>query len=241
MEVDYNGKKIPLTLCEPPKIEDAINSCLIPNWLASLDKSMEVEKIEIQSIDKSPTGEVTQIKFKSKTMRGGVEIPGIVLLRGHNISLLVLFEDEVTHDKYTVLTSSPCIPIGFLMLELPLGFIDESGNLNGEMVNLIKEKCELDIKGEELIDMTMLAYGNSAPGVFMGCGLSDQYINFLLFPKVMSHDKIVEMQKNLLGNCVNDQLELKLVKFEELWNIACDSKVLTAFLLFQKLSEENKI
>lgn len=241
MSIEFRGENIPVTLAPQPSIEDAMSSELIPKWLDSMDPSLDVQKIELQSVDKFSSGRVGFIKFKSTTIKNGVEVPGIVVLRGPAVSLFLIIEDEETHEKYTVLTRQPRVPTGLLMLELPAGMVDGNGNLKGVAIRELEEECGLVAKEKDLVDLTQLAFGDSAPGVYTECGLGDEYLRMFLWQTSMSHDKIVEINGRLGGVSEHEQIILKIIKLEDLWNMTPDCKALTSLYLYKKLKAQGKL
>ncbi|RMZ75822.1 hypothetical protein DV737_g5124, partial [Chaetothyriales sp. CBS 132003] len=113
-------------------------------------------------------------------------LPGGVFMRGGSVAMLIIitptdddgsggrdehsaqsttttssktissYESEA--DEYVVLTIQPRIPTGSLaFVELPAGMIDDAGSFAGAAAKEIKEETGMDIKEDELIDLTKLA------------------------------------------------------------------------------------
>ena len=241
MFIEFRDKQIPVTVSNPPLLKDALESELLTNWLESLDPSFDLKAIELQSVDKFSSGRVGFIKFKSTIIRNGVEIPGIVILRGASVSLLLEITDDETNDKYTILVKQPRVPIGTTSIELPAGMVDGSGNLKGVAIRELEEECGIIAKSDELIDLTYLAYGDSHPGIYFSCGLCDEYIKIFLWRTKMPHEAIQKIEGTLGGKNEREQIVLKLVKFDEAYKITNDPQLLCAFELYNCLKHNGKL
>lgn len=241
MTVEFHGKQIPVTVAAPCDAEVAINTPLFKGWLADLDPSFDLKSIEIQSVDKFSTGRVGFIKFVSHVERNGVKIPGIVVLRGQAVAMLMHITDEQTGEEYSILTEQPRVPIGKLSLEIPAGMTDGCGNLKGVAVKELEEECGLTAKTEDLIDLLDLAMGDKFPGVYMSGGLCDESIRLYLWNVTMPHEKIVELEGRLGGEDDHEQIRLRIVKFNDLWKTAPDAKALSSLALYHHLKAEGKI
>lgn len=241
MFVEHNGKKVPVTVAKQPSLDGVLEHELFQNWLSGLDPSMDCQKIELQSVDRFSSGRIGFIKFKSTTIREGVAIPGICLLRGPAVSLLPEIIDEETNERWTVLTCQPRVPTGKIQLELPAGMVDEHGTLRGTAIRELQEECGLTAKPEELIDLTALAYGEDSPGIFTTMGLCDETMRMFLWRTKMPHDRIQELNGKLTGESAREQITLKILKFDDLWKSVPDSMTLCSLTLYENLVREGKL
>ena len=241
MFVEFRGKKVPVKISDPPLWEDVKNSDLITNWLNSLDESFDLQKIELQSVDKFSSGRIGFIKLKSTILRNGYEIPGIVLLRGAAVALLLDITDTSTNTKYTILERQPRVPLGTISTEIPAGMVDGNGNLRGVAIRELEEECGLVAKTEDLVDLTDLAYGKEHPGVYFSCGLCDEYLKLFYWKTRMSHDDIMRIEGRLGGKDQREQIVLKLVKMEDAPLICSDPKLLCALELVNNLKAAGKL
>jgi ADP-sugar diphosphatase len=211
------------------------------DWLSSLDSSLDLQAIELQSVDRFSTGRVGFIKFKSTTVRNGVPIPGICLLRGAAVALLLEIADSETGDLWTVLTRQPRVPTGKIMLEIPAGMVDGSGNLRGVAMKELEEECGLVAQPEELIDLTELAFNGKAPGIFTSEGLCDEILRVFLWRTVMTHENVLALNDKIGGESPHEQITLQLVKFGDLWKVTSDAKALSGLALYDGLKAEGRI
>ncbi|OHS98774.1 hydrolase, NUDIX family protein [Tritrichomonas foetus] len=239
--IEFRGKCIPVTVAAPPDAELAIGTDLVKNWLAGLDDSLEVKSLEIQSVDKFGSSRVGFVKIKAHVERNGTSIPGIVLLRGSAVAMLLIITDEQTNEQFTILTKQPRVPTGRILLELPAGMSDGEGNLKGVAIKELEEECGIKVDASELIDLTELTYDQSANGVFTSGGLLDEYIKLFACKKTMKHEEILALEGKLGGESPHEQIILKIVKLEDVWKLSPDAKTLSALYLYQRLKDEGKL
>lgn len=241
MSLQFRGNTIPVTAATTPDIEVALMTDLVKNWTNSLDPSLDLKKVEVQSVDKFGNGRVGFVKISTHTERNGIKIPGICMLRGGAVGMLLEITDEQTGEKYSVLTSQPRVPTGKILLEIPAGMIDGSGNLKGVAIKELEEECDLVTKESDLIDLTQKAYGDSFPGVYTSPGLLDEFLRLFLWRTTMPHEKILALNEKLGGEDAHEQIVLKIVKYSDVWKYTADTKSLTALHLAQVLSANGQI
>jgi ADP-sugar diphosphatase len=239
--IEFRGKEIPVTVSETVDAEVAMNSDLFKTWLSNLDPSFDLKAIEFQSIDRFSTGRVGFIKFISTVERNGIKIPGIVLLRGSAVAVLLIIRDESTGEEWTILTEQPRVPACKLLLEIPAGMTDNNGNLKGVALRELEEECGLVAKPEDLIDLTELAYGGSQPGVYMSAGLCDETLRLFLWKLSMSHERLLELEGKLTGEDAHEQIVLRLVRFGDVWKTGGDGKALASLALYHYLKEAGRL
>ena len=235
------NKEIPVSVAAAPDASVALGTDLVQNWAKSLDPSYDVQKLEVQSVDRFGSSRIGFVKFSTYTERNGVKIPGICLLRGGAVALLLEITDEQTGEKYSVLTKQPRLPTGRILCELPAGMADGSGNLKGVAIKELEEECGLVAKPEDLIDLTEKAYGDQFPGIYTSPGLLDEFLRLFLWKTKMPHDQILSLNNKLGGENEHEQIVLKLVKYEDIWKYAPDAKTLSALHLARVLEAQGAI
>jgi ADP-sugar diphosphatase len=240
LTIDFRGKQVSVTVAPPPDLDEPLSHPLMSAWLTSLDASMDLQALELQSVDRFSSGAIGFIKFKSTTLRNGVAIPGIVVLRGGAVAVLAEITDTDTGDVWTVLTRQPRVATGRIQLEIPAGMADGSGNLRGVAITELREECGLVVEPEELLDLTQLAYGDG-PGVYTACGLFDETMRIYLWRKRLPHEKVAELEGRIGGVDAHEQITLCLVRFDDLWRMTSDGKALSALALRKALKDEGRL
>jgi len=155
-----------------------------------------------------------------------------------------------------VLTVQPRIAIGSLSFaELPAGMLDD-GTMTGTAANEIKEECGIDVREDELINMSELALGAQpltendraakgllGNGFYPSVGACDEHIPVFLCRKTVSREELKGWQGRLTGlRSEGEKITLKIVPWKDVWREAGrDSKALVATLLYEKLKAEKLI
>ncbi|OHS94759.1 hydrolase, NUDIX family protein [Tritrichomonas foetus] len=237
----FRGKSIPVTTAEAPDADVALGTDLLKNWLDSLDESMDLKSIEIQSVDRFRSSRIGFVKIKANIERNGVQIPGIVQLRGSAVAMLLVLTDEQTNEQYTILTHQPRVPTGRILFELPAGMTDGEGNLRGVAIRELEEECGIKVSSDELIDLTELTYDGKAQGIFTSPGLLDEFLRIFACKKKMHHEEIRALEGKLGGNSPHEQIVLKIVKLSDVWKFTSDVMALSALYLYQQLQNEGKV
>lgn len=168
--------------------------------------------------------------------------------------MVVLQPDDLpagsNEQKYVLLTVQPRIAAaGLQFLELPAGMVDD-GTFAGSAASEIKEELGMDIKEDELINLTELVIPENAPGgeetpraMFPSAGGCDEYIPLFLCEKRIPREQLKEWTGKLTGlRDEGEKITLKLVQLEDLWREgARDAKALGAWSLYEGLQRSGKL
>lgn len=185
----------------------------------------------------------------------GERLPGAIFLRGASVGMMVVLQPDdlpagSNEQKHVLLTVQPRIAAaGLQFLELPAGMVDD-GTFAGSAANEIKEELGMDIKEDELINMTELAIPESKSGeedtpraMFPSAGGCDEYIPLFLCERRIPREQLKEWTGKLTGlRDEGEKITLKLVRLEDLWwEGARDAKALGAWSLFEGLKRGGKL
>ncbi|KAL7555713.1 hypothetical protein ACA910_009353 [Epithemia clementina (nom. ined.)] len=155
-------------------------------------QELQVHSVELQSIDMFGPRRVGFVKIKSHVTLTTLEeeakdnsfdnqdavvwkeihrehddkaLPGICLLRGSAVTILVALFCQEDNQAYSLLVEQPRVPIGQVAcLELPAGMVDdETVTVSGIALQELQEECgiPIDPRSDHLIDLTALAFGHA--------------------------------------------------------------------------------
>ncbi|GKT27738.1 hypothetical protein ADUPG1_013996 [Aduncisulcus paluster] len=179
------------------------------------------------------------MKLKSKiySKRADKYVPGIVMLRGGAVAVLVVIEDKNDGTLYSVLTRQARVPIGAVDFpEIPAGMLDGSGNFKSVACKELEEEMGLVITADKLIDMTEMMYGDAFPGMYPSVGLCDEFIRLYFTKHSLSHEKIMELQGQVHGEeGTHEHIWLEVVPLKDIVKLTSDAKTLSAVILMQQL------
>jgi ADP-sugar diphosphatase len=207
--ITIGNQSVPVKGCSENEFSKVAEFQPFKDWIKAFNKQqaafhdeMDVNSIEIQSIDYFKSEKIGFVKLKSEVVfkETGKSAPGIVFMvnltryqdwclklimrllyiekqRGGAVSMLLILKSPGNKDKI-ILTLQPRVPVPDLAFpELPAGMLDGSGNFVGTAAKEIEEETGLKIKEEELIDMTELAYGDQWRGMYPSAGGSGKDVN----------------------------------------------------------------
>ncbi|GAM23497.1 hypothetical protein SAMD00019534_066720 [Acytostelium subglobosum LB1] len=246
--VSIRGENVPVTLVPSldVPIQTAVNAPNFQKWIKKMDKQdqLKVNSILIQSIDMFGPN-VGFLKFKAEVhaLPEKRPVPGIIFCRGGSVAILVILTSKETGKEYSLLTVQTRVPAAtFAYSEIPAGMLDGSGHFAGVAAKEMKEETGIDVTEDRLIDMTKLAFGDSAEGMYPSPGGCDEFIRLFLFRDTLEQAKIDELQNKLTG-CLseNESITLHVVPFDELWRRSPDGKTLSSLFLYEKLRAEKKL
>jgi ADP-sugar diphosphatase len=263
---------VPVELTEELSKDQLLAFPAFKTWLSTLESSLNLQKqdshsfhsapyklrsITVQSCDFFGGGHLGFVKLRAEVSNdAGEKLPGSVFLRGGSVAMLLVLQPEDAKDiseEYVILTVQPRIPAGSLaFVELPAGMLDDNGTFTGAAAKEIKEETGLEIREEDLVDMTKLANQRAddvtneeglQEAVYPSPGGSDEFIPVFLLRKRMSRIEIEGLKGKLTGlRDHGEKITLRLCHLDDLWNVAArDGKTLAAVALYEGLRRDNMI
>jgi ADP-ribose pyrophosphatase YjhB (NUDIX family) len=139
-------------------------------------------------------------------------------------------------------------------VEIPAGMVDSSGSFSGKAADEIKEETGLEVRENELLDMTKLALQDVQPdfpsatvslqdAMYPSPGACDESITLFLCQKRLTRRNLQNLEGKMTGlEKEGEKIRLKLVPLNRLWKDAArDGKALAALSLYDNLKGEGKI
>ena len=77
--------------------------------------------------------------------------------------------------------------------------LDAKGNFRGVAAEEIAQECDIEIKEEELIDLTELAYGDTWRGMLPSAGGCDEFIRLYCLRRTVEPSMLKELEGRLTG------------------------------------------
>ncbi|CAG8467518.1 13791_t:CDS:2, partial [Racocetra fulgida] len=261
------GTSVPITITQQNiEVASVLKFKPFEEWLSTLSnnvltadkKELEINKIEIQNVDFFGS-RIGFVKFKvdAKLIENGRNVPGIVFMDPNNQIL----------KEHVVITYQPRLPVpSFNFPEIPagiirivcrlyiecipictplsiteIGMLDGSGNFTGKASEEIKEETGIEIRDQDLIDLTELAYGNKFRGAYPSPGGCDEFLRLCLCIKEMDHGEVKSLEGKLCGiRDHGESITVGLVELDDLWKIP-DMKALSALTLYNALKKNGKL
>lgn len=243
LSVAFHKRRIPIRVSQNISLTESQLKSFKPfeTWLSKLQTNFnassdyQLKQIEIQSVDMFKSHRIGFIKLRAELIHpNGRPLPGVVVLRGPTVGMLVVLEciEDANH-KYVVLVQQPRVAAAQISsVELPAGMLDD-GTFTGIAAKELEEECGLSIKESDLEDLT--ACENHTEGILLSPGLLDESIKLYLYTKQMKKSDILELNGKLTGSAAeNENITLKLVQLDQAGYVARDAKLLSALFLYQE-------
>lgn len=204
------------------------------NWCKTIDKNIEIESIEFQSLDKFKD-RIGFLKLKAQAInkKTNKRIPGVVFLRGANAGVLVVLENN--NKKFILLTKQSRLPIGSSsFLEIPAGMLDDEDDANFVALKELKEETGIDITKGELINLTNLIY-KSEKEIKVSPGGSDESIKLFLVEKKVTDEEISLLKQRVIDDDnSHEHITLEIMEIEKAYTSITDMKTLVAMYFYEK-------
>eukprot|EP01086_Lenisia_limosa_P003552 TRINITY_DN18134_c0_g1_i1.p1 TRINITY_DN18134_c0_g1~~TRINITY_DN18134_c0_g1_i1.p1 ORF type:complete len:283 (-),score=102.74 TRINITY_DN18134_c0_g1_i1:68-916(-) len=242
VSVTIKSQEVPVSCHSSIKVEDALESSLFKNWMADMESStLTVKNIDIQCIDMFGP-RVGFLKIKCDVFdTAGKRVPGICFLRGGAVGVLPVL--HCNGEQYTLLTTQPRVPIGASQFpEIPAGMIDAEHHFAGVAAKEMKEETGLVMEASEMIDLTHMAYGDKYKGMYPSAGGCDEFLRLYLWEKDVDQSLIDDLHgKDTGAENENENIILRVIKLEDLWREAPESKALACLALGGQLSASGEL
>eukprot|EP01062_Namystynia_karyoxenos_P066376 TRINITY_DN60323_c0_g1_i1.p1 TRINITY_DN60323_c0_g1~~TRINITY_DN60323_c0_g1_i1.p1 ORF type:complete len:268 (+),score=70.55 TRINITY_DN60323_c0_g1_i1:140-943(+) len=164
----------------------------------------------------------------------GERLPGLVLLRGRAVSVLVLAVCQ--GEEFAVLTVAPRFAVGQSnFAEIPSGIFDPSGNFVGTAAQELKEEGGLtQLRQEEMQLLTPPHDDGQEGGVYTAPHATDERCEIWLCRREVTPEWLARKRQELVGNRTDgDMMTLLLVPASEAWRHTADARSLSALMLYE--------
>lgn len=239
--VEIGGREVPVLFAEGvlnDKItaEKVINFIPFRNYCRNMDSRLVARGVTIKSA--YLFGERVGFLFIESDIvdAAGIKVPGVVFLRGGSVVVLPILTDEF-NEKWVISVKQARAPIGiYESHELPAGMLDGSGDFLGAGAHEIKEELGIDIRSEDLVDMTAEMYGKSSLGVYASPGGTDEFTHILLFRKKVSR-KDIEGYTNRKTGIAEDgeSITTEVIPLRDVSRLSPLTVTLAALFLYKEL------
>ncbi|KAH7088905.1 NUDIX family hydrolase [Paraphoma chrysanthemicola] len=237
------------------------------NWLKSLKTNLSRQEKSSHTYHSDPF-RLHGLKIHSITMFGSnigfmnieallrkeqepKKLDRVVFLRGGSVAvLMILRPKDARHERYVIMTEQPRVgACSTMFLEIPAGMLDGEKNVKGAAIREIQEETHLEIRKEELIDLTALALEEAdktedlQSGIYMSPANLDEFIPLLLWEKELDRHQIDDLKGRLTGLRAQDEvITIRVMEYRDLWRKgARDSKTLAAWALYEGLTQAGKL
>jgi 8-oxo-dGTP pyrophosphatase MutT (NUDIX family) len=119
------------------------------------------------------------------------------------------------------------MPAGKKMIEIPAGMMDNNDNFVGVAAKEMTEETGIIMNKTDLVELT-------SDLVFPSIGACDEGMKIMYYTKEVTAEYLEKLNGKLTGSVEeNEVIQLKLIPYEDLYNIS-DMKALSAMLLLER-------
>jgi hypothetical protein len=233
MQFDFRGSPVHLFGASPDILHHILHSQFVTSWLNSLDPTMLLQEISIQSYTMTSTGLFDSIKISTVSTRFGVKIPRIIILHGPGSLAFIVIRNTDTADRFVIFYERPRIATGNFQLEAPLEFTggcEPDAEFTSEFVN---RDLGLKTIPEQFIDLLRVTRKNESDGVHPFVRPSDQRIRFWAIELEMNDGEL----KSFEGRVVAPNVTVRVIPLENAGRITRDHKNMSAVLFYELYDE----
>jgi hypothetical protein len=235
MEFDFRGHPVRLSGAAPEVLERVLHSAFVSSWLSSLDSTMVLQEIAVQSWTATPAGLFDCIKISTVSTRFGVRIPRIIVLHGPGALALIVVTDPDSGARHVLFYERPRVATGGFQLEAPLEFTggaEPDAEFTSAFVN---HDLGLRTAPAQFVDLLRATRWNDSDGVRPFVRPSDQRIRFWALEIEMAAEGLAALE----GQAVAPNVTVRAVPLEDAGRATRDHKNMAA-VLFYEIYEEGK-
>ena len=241
MDLKNNSVKVTSKHLSYDKVLECLESSQFREWTRKFEENPEndkylIKKITFTDLDKFGKS-VGFCKFTLDIYLNGIKLPGIVVLRGDSVAVLVIIRCSGREDQI-LLTRQFRTAAGGEVLETVAGMLDGSRELCGTAAKELKEETGIILQESEMVNLTNFL--NMKEGILMSGGLVDERMHILLAAIEMTEEELNKLPSYEMGNSLEGEvIRLETIPFRSGYTIP-DAKLLLALSLYQQYSNQQE-
>ncbi|KAH0790640.1 hydrolase, NUDIX family protein [Histomonas meleagridis] len=217
-----------------------LKSSLLKHWIRTIDPSITIQKLKLNTIDIFPGPRVGFIECEVTYSRNDIVSTEIFILSGGSVSIVPLIKCIETGQIMTMLVKQPRIAFGGLTYEFPAGLADDSTDYELTAIREFKEECGISINRSELIDVGQIVH-NETPTFHTFPQFFDEFVATYVVKKAMTQKEIETIEGRNGGVDEDEQITQHFVPFDDICLFSQDAATLGICYLIKKLIETKKI
>jgi len=214
-----------------------VDSPLFQNWIQGMNPDFLIAGVRFESADfvtRKGKRILLFLKLNAQvTDENGQRVPGITMLRGHAVAILVVLWCE--GKPYLLLVDQPRFPLGERhSLEIVAGMLDWSADWRAVALAELHEEAGLEVKDAELIDL-MKEFGGQTSGFAVSCGLLDERLYLAAVERTVTAAELARMDgraQEYLDE--NEGIHTVVLPYEEAARRFTDGKCINALFLYER-------
>jgi ADP-sugar diphosphatase len=206
------------------------HSPLFTSWIEKVQMGFRVTGVHFESADfvtRKGQRILLFLKLKaSATDEKGTRVPGIVVLRGNVVAVLIVLWCE--SKPYLLLVDQPRFAIGERhSLEIVAGMLDWSADWRKVALEELHEEAGMQVDDSELIELS--------PSLAVSCGLLDERIHLAAVERTVTPEELAkydDREQTYLEE--NEGIRTVVLPYEDAASRFLDAKCLNALYLYER-------
>ena len=217
-----------------------LRSSLLKHWVRTIDASISIQKLKINTIDIFPGPRVGFIECEVTYSKNNVTSIDRFILSGGSVSIVPLIKCVETNQIMTMLVKQPRIAFGGLPYEFPAGMVDDSTDYELAAIREFEEECGIKANKSDLIDVGKIIH-DETPTFYTFPQFFDEFISVYVVKKVMTLKELKSIEGRNGGVDEDEQITQHFVPFDDICFISQDAATLGVAYLVKNLIETKKI
>lgn len=227
MEIPFRNSSFSLSGSEDELLKEVLKSSLFQNWLNSLDESIHLQSVKLQTYSRLPDGTFNYIKADTVSSRMDQTFPRVIVLDGYSISILPILKEKESGDEFVILQHKFILATGTFQYAFPFEITSNVLPDQKYASDFFDKSCGIKVSPELCIDLIKSTVPNQNYSyIHPYCGPTDQKNAIFLIKLEMTKNVISEFNGKSINNInikivplkqcrelVNDMISLSLLAY----------------------------
>ncbi|MDQ7815222.1 MAG: NUDIX domain-containing protein [Patescibacteria group bacterium] len=239
--IEVHGRMVSSSAERGIDLVEVISSPRFKQWAERLDSGMVVRHVHVKAAD-TFGGRIAFIHLRLNVLdpKGG-DLVRFLFLRGNSVALLAVFICEGR--EFVALIVQPREAEGDVECkEVVGGMCDKGSDYPTVAARELQEELGIQVRPEELVDMTERMAKIKRSGLFPSPGACDEAVRFFLFRREVEREELEALQGKATGLAhEGEHLKVRIVPIGDLPHESSNMMAWTAYLLYQHLKVLGRI
>lgn len=240
MKISFRNGNFVFSGAEEELLNDVLKSTLFQNWLNSLDASISLNSVKLQTYSRCNDGTINYIKLDTVSTRFDQVFPRIIVLDGYSISILPILIEKESKEEFCISQHKFMLSTGGFHYSFPFEITNNILPNQQYASEFFYKSCGIKVSSDSIINLIESTVPNNEyKFIHPYCGPTDQKNLIFLVKLEMTKNEIDDLD----GKFVNDiQLKISpLKKCRELINDMISLSLLVYYNKFTKKQIAEKI
>ena len=234
MEIKFRNGSFTFSGAEDELLKGILESSLFQNWLNSLDSSINLKSVKLQTYCRLSNGIFNYIKIDTVSTRLNQVFPRIVILDGYSISILPILKVKESNEEFCILQHKFILSTGGFHSIFPFEITSNTLPDQQYASDFFYKSCGIKVSPELFIDLIEATVPDQKyKYIHPYCGPTDQKNRIFLVKLEMARNEILQFDGKQINNS-----QLKVVLINQCRNLVNDMISLSLLVYYRKLCKK---